>query len=72
VYRVEVAEAASRLLAEGRLRPAFLFDLSHTRFVRPEELTDADPDSESLRNLNTPEEYESALAAILADRRLAE
>jgi molybdenum cofactor guanylyltransferase len=72
VYRVEVAESASRLLAEGRLRPAFLLDLACTRFVRAEELTDADPDSESLRNLNTPEEYESALATILADRRPAE
>lgn len=72
VYRVEVTEAASRLLAEGRYRPAFLFDIARTRFVRAEELADADADAESLRNLNTPEEYEAALAAIRADRRLEE
>ncbi len=60
VYRVEVAEVAERLLKEDRLRPAFLFDAVPTRFVRPEELADADPTFQTLRNLNTPEEYESA------------
>jgi molybdenum cofactor guanylyltransferase len=62
VYRVEVAEAASRLLAEGRFRPVYLFDEAPTRLVRAEELADVDPDAESLLNLNTPEEYEAALA----------
>ena len=61
VYRLEVAAVAGRLLAEDRLRPAFLFDQARTRVVRPEELTDVDPDFQSLRNLNTPEEYEAAL-----------
>jgi molybdopterin-guanine dinucleotide biosynthesis protein A len=63
VYRVEVAAIAARLLAEGRLRPAFLFDQARTRIVRPEELADVDPDFRSLRNLNTPAEYEAALGA---------
>ncbi|MFO0841052.1 MAG: molybdenum cofactor guanylyltransferase [Gemmataceae bacterium] len=61
VYRVEVAEAACRLLAEGRSRPVYLFNEAPTRVVRPEELADVDPDAESLHNLNTPEEYASAL-----------
>ncbi|HZY83868.1 MAG TPA: molybdenum cofactor guanylyltransferase [Gemmataceae bacterium] len=61
VYRLEVAGLAGRLLAEDRLRPAFLFDQSRTRVVRPEELADADPEFQSLRNLNTPAEYEEAL-----------
>jgi molybdopterin-guanine dinucleotide biosynthesis protein A len=63
VYRVEAATTAARLLAEDRLRPAFLFDQARTRFVRPEELADVDPEFQSLRNLNTPAEYEEALRA---------
>lgn len=63
VYRLEVADIAARLLAEDRLRPAFLFDESRTRLVRPEELADVDPEFRSLRNLNTPAEYEEALHA---------
>ncbi len=63
VYRLELAALAERLLAEDRLRPAFLFAEARTRFVRPEELADVDPDFRSLRNLNTPAEYEGALRA---------
>ena len=63
VYRLEVAPIAARLLAEDRLRPAFLFDQARTRVVRPEELADVGPDFRSLRNLNTPAEYEEALRA---------
>jgi molybdopterin-guanine dinucleotide biosynthesis protein A len=66
VYRVELAEVAARLLGEGRSRPAFLFELAATRVVRPEELDDVDPHAESLRNLNSPEEYAAALAALRA------
>ena len=61
VYRVEVAVVAAELLAEDRLRPMFLFDRVSTRVVRAEDFADVDPDGESLRNLNTPEEYEKAL-----------
>jgi molybdopterin-guanine dinucleotide biosynthesis protein A len=61
VYRTEVAEAAARLLAEDRLRPVFLFDAVPTRIVGPEELSDVDGTFQTLRNLNTPEEYEAAL-----------
>jgi molybdopterin-guanine dinucleotide biosynthesis protein A len=61
VYRIDVEPVVAQLLAEDRLRPAFLFDRIPTRFVRPEELADVDPDFSSLRNLNTPEEYEAAV-----------
>jgi molybdopterin-guanine dinucleotide biosynthesis protein A len=61
VYRLEVAPVAARLLAEDRLRPAFLFDAVPTRVVTAEELAEADPTLQSLRNLNTPAEYEAAL-----------
>ena len=61
VYRLEVREAVARLLAEDRLRPFFLFQEVPTRVVDAEELRDADPDFRTLRNLNTPEEYEEAV-----------
>jgi molybdopterin-guanine dinucleotide biosynthesis protein A len=61
VYRLAVLESVRRLLADNRLRPAFLFESQSTRIVTALELTDADPDLQSLRNLNTPEEYEAAL-----------
>ena len=61
VYRVEVADAVARLLAEDRLRPFFLFQAVATRVVEAAELQDVDPDFQTLRNLNTPEEYETAV-----------
>lgn len=57
VYRLDVAEAVERLLKENRLRPVFLFDAVPTREVNEEELRAVDPTLESLRNLNTPEDY---------------
>jgi molybdopterin-guanine dinucleotide biosynthesis protein A len=61
VYRLEVGAAVERLLAEDRLRPVFLFDLMPTRVVEAAELADVDPAFQTLRNLNTPEQYEAAL-----------
>jgi len=61
VYRIEVAAFAERLLAEGDAGPATLFEELPTRFVTADELADVDPALESLRNLNTPVDYEAAL-----------
>jgi molybdopterin-guanine dinucleotide biosynthesis protein A len=61
VYRPEVRVAVERLLAENRLRPFFLFEAVPTRVVEAAELADVDPGFQTLRNLNTPEEYEAAL-----------
>jgi molybdopterin-guanine dinucleotide biosynthesis protein A len=61
VYRLEVVDAVARLLAENRLRPFFLFETVPTRIVEAAELADADPTFQTLRNLNTPEEYRTAL-----------
>jgi molybdenum cofactor guanylyltransferase len=49
------------LLARDRLRPAFLFDAVRTRRITAAEIT-SDPDLRTLRNLNTPEDYQRALA----------
>jgi molybdopterin-guanine dinucleotide biosynthesis protein A len=64
VYRLEVAPIAERLLAEDRLRPAFLFEETATRIVTAEELADVDESFQTLRNLNTPAEYEVALREV--------
>jgi molybdopterin-guanine dinucleotide biosynthesis protein A len=61
VYRVEVAEHVRRLLDERRLRPVFLFDAVPTRVVEPRELSDVDPTFQSLRNLNSPADYQAAV-----------
>jgi molybdopterin-guanine dinucleotide biosynthesis protein A len=61
VYRLDVADAVTRLLAENRLRPFFLFEAVPTRVVEAEELMGVDPTFQTLRNLNTPEDYEAAL-----------
>jgi molybdopterin-guanine dinucleotide biosynthesis protein A len=61
VYRLDVAENVRRLLAENRLRPYFLFDAVSTRVVEAAELAAVDPTFQTLRNLNTPEEYWAAL-----------
>ena len=61
VYRIGVADAVARLLEENRLRPVFLFDAVPTRIVEATELADVDQAFETLRNLNTPQEYYTAL-----------
>ena len=44
IYRRATLPDVEGLLAQDRLRPAFLFDAVKTRRVRPEEIT-ADPES---------------------------
>jgi molybdopterin-guanine dinucleotide biosynthesis protein A len=61
VYAGTTLQHVEDLLARDRLRPAFLFDAVRTRRVTPAEMT-ADPDLRTLRNLNTPDDYERALA----------
>jgi molybdenum cofactor guanylyltransferase len=63
VYRTALADRASRLIAEGRLRPFFLVAECDARRIDVSELCAIDPDLGSLRNTNTPEEYRSALLA---------
>jgi molybdopterin-guanine dinucleotide biosynthesis protein A len=61
VYRLEVAKVAEQLLVENQMRPFFLFAAVPTRIMQASELADVDPTYQSVRNLNTPEEYEAAL-----------
>ncbi len=64
VYRTSVLPIVHRLLAENRLRPFYLFEQVPTRVVEAAEIADADPTFQTLRNLNTPEEYEAALREV--------
>ncbi len=66
LYRLKVKATVDSLLAENRLRPFFLFEAVPTRVVQAAELADVDPTFETLRNLNTAEDYETALKQIEA------
>ena len=60
VYRRATLPVVEDLLAKDQLRPVFLFNTVNTRRVRPDEMT-ADPALQTLRNLNTRDDYERAL-----------
>ena len=62
VYRRRTLPHVEALLAADRLRPVFLFDAVRTRRVQPAEMAAVDPQLLTLRNLNTPRDYEEALA----------
>jgi molybdopterin-guanine dinucleotide biosynthesis protein A len=61
VYRPIVLPHIHGLLQQDKLRPAFLFDIADTRRVAAAEWADVDPQSDTLQNLNRPEEYLSAV-----------
>ena len=67
VYSCAVLPEAIALLDAGRLRPFFLFERVRTivadeaLLLADPGLAAADPTLRSLRNINTPEEYEAAL-----------
>ena len=61
VYRRSLLDRIDALLAAGQLRPLFLVQQSRSRELDVDELRSVDPDLESLRNANTPEEYAALL-----------
>jgi molybdopterin-guanine dinucleotide biosynthesis protein A len=61
VYRHDVLPHVESLLARDKLRPVFLFEAVRTRRVKPEEMVSVDPQLRTLRNLNTREDYLTAL-----------
>jgi molybdopterin-guanine dinucleotide biosynthesis protein A len=63
-YHESVLPHIHELLHSNRLRPVFLFDRVPTRILTAADLVDCDPQFNSLRNLNTPEEYQAALQAL--------
>ncbi|MCA9053042.1 MAG: NTP transferase domain-containing protein, partial [Planctomycetaceae bacterium] len=61
VYRTSLAGRVRDLLAADRLRPFFLLEESDAALIDVDQLRSLDPELQSLRNLNTPEEYAAAL-----------
>jgi len=67
VYSVALVRVVDELLARDRLRPFFLLERAKTLtaeaplLLEDEALREIDPTLRSLRNVNTPEEYEAAL-----------
>ena len=67
-YRTELVEVVERLIAEDRMRPAFLFEACRVRRLDADALladpvlAAIDPDLDSLLNLNEPADYEAARA----------
>jgi molybdopterin-guanine dinucleotide biosynthesis protein A len=59
--RRTVLPAVEGLLAGGRLRPVFLLEVLRALQVDSPTMGLVDPDLDTLRNLNTPEEYDRAL-----------
>jgi molybdopterin-guanine dinucleotide biosynthesis protein A len=59
--RVRVLPAVLELIAADRMRPVFLKDAVKARVILEDELRAIDPGLETLRNLNTPDDYERAL-----------
>ena len=61
VYRTVLADHARRLLAGDRKRPLFLLEESKSLRIHVDELRDVDANLHSLRNVNTPEDYDDVL-----------
>jgi molybdenum cofactor guanylyltransferase len=62
VYRIRILPVVESLLADDRRAVHQLFERIAVRLVPADELRDVDPDLKSLRNVNTPEDYQAALA----------
>jgi molybdenum cofactor guanylyltransferase len=61
VYRPSIEPRIRDLIAAGRLRPFFLLEQANALEIDVADLRSVDPELQSLRNTNTPEEYADAL-----------
>jgi molybdopterin-guanine dinucleotide biosynthesis protein A len=64
VYRLDILGPVQQLLAADQLRMSRLFEVVPTRFVEVGDLIDIDRALRSLRNLNTPDDYDAALREV--------
>jgi molybdopterin-guanine dinucleotide biosynthesis protein A len=67
VYRKRVLPVVEQQLATGELRLTSVFDKVSTRVIEPDEIRRFDPTGASFLTMNTPAEYEHALARWRAD-----
>ena len=61
VYRINLLPVVRSMIAAGRMRPVFLTEMRPTQVLHEVDFADVDPALQSLRNVNTPDEYEQAL-----------
>jgi molybdenum cofactor guanylyltransferase len=61
VYRRSVVPLLEKQLERGELRPIYLFDNVRTRKITADEIRRFDPEGFSFLNMNTPEDYRTAL-----------
>lgn len=57
VYRLSLQSRLTDLLDAGRLRPVYLWEHSQVNQIPIDTLRDIDPQLDSFRNANTPEEF---------------
>jgi molybdopterin-guanine dinucleotide biosynthesis protein A len=62
VYRASLLPLVERLIAEERMRATDLLAAVRVCWLTEADLRSVDPDLDSLRNLNTPEDYAAARA----------
>ena len=60
VYRTAIRPHVNSLIASNQLRVNGLFNLVRTRQIPIDDLRDADPQLQSLENINTPDSYRNA------------
>lgn len=65
VYRTELSALAEQLLLDGFRRPWDLIERVPHRLLGEMDLQDVDPDFLSLRNLNSPDDYEKLVREIV-------
>jgi molybdopterin-guanine dinucleotide biosynthesis protein A len=63
-YRVSLLPRIEELILADRRRLTLLLEEIGTRVLDEQELREVDPELLSLRNVNTPEDYEQALALL--------
>ena len=64
VYRLDTRTVLCQMLAQGQLRAHTFAERCGAYIVSAPDLKDADPDLDSLRNLNDPETYQRTIRAI--------
>lgn len=68
VYATRLSGPLENTLKAGERRAQALAELGDTRWVIASDLLDVDPRFDSLRNVNTPEDYAAALSEAHLDR----
>ena len=67
IYRTSVEQTVRQLIQENRMRPFFLVEECESVVLDGMALREADPDLDSLRNANTPDEYKELLEYLNRD-----